>query len=111
MLDIDKKYRTQEQVFIWLKSVSCYFHFLLKCILFTEVKSPFSLVDGTSNSVTKSTNSSKRSFQQHSSYQIPASALYESSEDQSASVTSPHSVSAGRMSNFTNQVLLLYEDE
>lgn len=87
--------------------LSCYFHFLLKCILFTEVMSPFSLVDGASSPVTKSTNSSQRSFQQHSSYQIPASALYESSEDQSASVTSPHTASGGRMSNFTNQVLLM----
>uniref|UniRef100_A0A2N9FUY4 G-patch domain-containing protein n=1 Tax=Fagus sylvatica TaxID=28930 RepID=A0A2N9FUY4_FAGSY len=36
---------------------------------------------GTSTSASKSTSGSQRSFQQHSNYQIPASALYEATED------------------------------
>ncbi|KAH7544773.1 hypothetical protein FEM48_Zijuj01G0021800 [Ziziphus jujuba var. spinosa] len=54
----------------------------------------FFLLDVTSTSASKSTNGSQRSFQQLSNYQIPASALYEATEDLSASGMS---ASAGRM--------------
>ena len=86
--------------------------FSSKCIVFTEIMNTFfSLLDGTSTSASKSTNSSQRSLQQHSNYQIPASALYETTEDQNASVTSAQAASAGRISNFTYHFLLLYYDD
>lgn len=69
----------------------------------------FFLLDVTSTSASKSTNGSQRSFQQLSNYQIPASALYEATEDLSASGMS---ASAGRMGTFIyNVFLLLYNVE
>ncbi|KAF3452676.1 hypothetical protein FNV43_RR03109 [Rhamnella rubrinervis] len=60
-------------------------------------------IDGTSTPASKSTNSSQRSLQQHSNYQIPASALYETTEGQSASATSAQAASAGRISESSAQ--------
>ncbi|KAK9283059.1 hypothetical protein L1049_011287 [Liquidambar formosana] len=50
-----------------------------------------------STSASKSTSGSQRSIQQHSNYQIPASALYEDSDDSRASVTSCQTASVGRI--------------
>ncbi|XP_062078012.1 SURP and G-patch domain-containing protein 1-like protein [Humulus lupulus] len=51
---------------------------------------------GTSTSSSKSSNSSQRSFQHHSNYQTPASALYDASESSSAFSTS----SAGKAGDY-----------
>ncbi|KAF4366802.1 hypothetical protein F8388_014230 [Cannabis sativa] len=52
---------------------------------------------GTSTSSSKSSNGSQRSFQQHSNYQTPASALYDASESSSAFSTS----SAGKAGDYS----------
>ncbi|KAL6964811.1 hypothetical protein U1Q18_035866 [Sarracenia purpurea var. burkii] len=51
---------------------------------------------GASTVAPSSTSGSQRSLQQHSNYQTPASALYESNEDKRLSMTSFQSSAAGR---------------
>ncbi|KAF8403861.1 hypothetical protein HHK36_011967 [Tetracentron sinense] len=53
---------------------------------------------GISTSASRMSSGSQRSLQQHSNYQIPASALYEASEDTRSSVTSFQAASVGRTS-------------
>uniref|UniRef100_A0A5B6YPQ0 Putative SURP and G-patch domain-containing protein 1-like protein isoform X1 n=1 Tax=Davidia involucrata TaxID=16924 RepID=A0A5B6YPQ0_DAVIN len=52
----------------------------------------------TSTTAPNSTSGSRRSHQQHSNYQIPASALYEATEDTRASMTTVQTASSGRSS-------------
>lgn len=54
---------------------------------------------GSQRPVQQHSSGSQRSVQQHSSYQIPASALYEISEEPGASVWSGQETSVGRNSN------------
>ena len=69
--------------------------FFLSSIIFFLTDSELYFVGGTNTSASKSTNGSQRSFQQHSNYQTPASALYEASESSSGLPTS----SAGKTGN------------
>lgn len=56
-------------------------------------------IGGTSTSASKSTGSYQRSQQQHSNYQIPASALYDDAEEPKGSM----STSSGKAGNRKHQ--------
>ena len=66
---------------------------------------------GTSSSSSRQTNAPRRSFQQHSAYQIPASALYDSSEDPGVYGSSGQAVPGGSNSkNCISWIVLGFYD-